>query len=152
MTPRARHARQKARVTAFEELRAQSERRDEGTAEILIPVPPRLGDEVVIAKDLAKGYGDRLLFENLSFALPRGGIVGVIGPNGAGKTTLFRMITGQEKPDSGELVIGPTVEIAYVDQSRDLLDPNKTVWDEISGGNDEIELGKKKVVLCAYIS
>jgi len=122
MSPRARQAKSKARISKFEELRQEAERRSEGTAEILIPVPERLGDEVVLAQDLTKGYGDRLLFEHLDFALPRGGIVGVIGPNGAGKTTLFRMIAGQEKPDAGSLKVGSTVRIAYVDQSRDSLD------------------------------
>ena len=150
MAPRARHAKQKARISAYEELRDQGERQQEGTAEILIPVPARLGDEVVIAKQLAKGYGDRLLFENLSFALPRGGIVGVIGPNGAGKTTLFRMITGQEQPDTGELQVGSTVEIAYVDQSREALDPAKTVYQEISGGEDQLQFGKRTVNARAY--
>ncbi|HEV8613475.1 MAG TPA: energy-dependent translational throttle protein EttA [Gemmatimonadales bacterium] len=150
MAPRARHAKQKARISAYEELRDQGERQQEGSAEILIPVPPRLGDEVVVAKDLAKGYGDRLLFENLTFALPRGGIVGVIGPNGAGKTTLFRLITGQERPDAGELVIGSTVELAYVDQSREALDPEQTVYQEISGGEDQLQFGKRSVNARAY--
>jgi ATPase subunit of ABC transporter with duplicated ATPase domains len=150
MAPRARHAKQKARLSAYEELRDAGERQQEGTAEILIPVPPRLGDEVVVAKAVAKGYGDRLLFENLSFALPRGGIVGVIGPNGAGKTTLFRMITGQERPDAGELVVGSTVEFAYVDQSRATLDPDKTVYQEISGGQDQLQFGKRLVNARAY--
>jgi ATP-binding cassette ChvD family protein len=150
MAPRARHAKQKARISAYEELRDQGERQQEGSAEILIPVPPRLGDEVVVAKDLAKGYGDRLLFENLNFALPRGGIVGVIGPNGAGKTTLFRLITGQERPDAGELVIGSTVELAYVDQSREALDPEQTVYQEISGGEDQLQFGKRSVNARAY--
>jgi sulfate-transporting ATPase len=150
MAPRARHAKQKARITAYEELRAQGEQQQEGAAEILIPVPERLGGEVVIAKNLAKGYGDRLLFENLTFALPRGGIVGVIGPNGAGKTTLFRLITGQDKPDSGELTIGSTVRIAYVDQTRDALDPDQTVYQEISGGEDELEFGRRRVNARAY--
>jgi ATP-binding cassette ChvD family protein len=150
MAPRARHAKQKARVTAYEELRSAAERQQEGTAEILIPVPARLGDEVVVAKDLAKGYGDRLLFENLNFALPRGGIVGVIGPNGAGKTTLFRLITGRERADAGELVVGSTVEIAYVDQSRDALDPGHTVYEEISGGVDELQFGRRTVNARAY--
>ncbi len=150
MAPRARHAKQKARITAYEELRAEGEKQQEGTAEILIPVPERLGDDVVVAKDLAKGYGDRLLFENLNFSLPRGGIVGVIGPNGAGKTTLFRLITGTEKPDAGELVVGATVRIAYVDQSRDALDPNLTVYQEISGGEDELDFGRRRVNARAY--
>ncbi len=150
MAPRARHAKQKARIVAYEELRDQGERQQEGTAEILIPVPARLGEEVVVAKNLAKGFGDRLLFENLNFSLPRGGIVGVIGPNGAGKTTLFRMITGQEQPDSGELVVGSTVQIAYVDQSRDALDPEKSVYQEISGGQDQLQFGKRTVNARAY--
>jgi ATP-binding cassette ChvD family protein len=150
MSPRARHAKQKARITAYEELRAEGEKQQEGSAEILIPVPERLGDEVVVAKDLAKGYGDRLLFENLNFSLPRGGIVGVIGPNGAGKTTLFRLITGMEKPDGGELIVGSTVRIAYVDQSRDALDPGKTVYQEISGGEDELDFGRRRVNARAY--
>jgi len=150
MAPRARHAKQKARITAYEQLRDQSERQQEGSAEILIPVPARLGDEVVVAKDLAKGYGDRLLFEKLNFSLPRGGIVGVIGPNGAGKTTLFRMISGQEHPDAGELIIGATVQPAYVDQSREALDPDHTVYQEISGGHDQLEFGKRIVNARAY--
>ena len=150
MAPRARHAKQKARIAAYEELRDQGERQQEGTAEILIPVPARLGEEVVIAKDVAKGFGDRLLFENLNFALPRGGIVGVIGPNGAGKTTLFRMITGQEKADAGVLTVGSTVQVSHVDQSRDDLDPNKTVYQEISGGQDQMAFGKRMVNARAY--
>jgi ATP-binding cassette ChvD family protein len=150
MAPRARHAKQKARIVAYEELRDRSEREQEGAAEILIPVPPRLGEDVVVAKDLAKGFGERLLFENLNFALPRGGIVGVIGPNGAGKTTLFRMITGQEQPDAGQLTVGSTVQIAYVDQSRDTLDPDKTVYQEISGGQDQLEFGRRTVNARAY--
>jgi sulfate-transporting ATPase len=150
MAPRARHAKQKARLVAYEELRDQGERQQEGSAEILIPVPARLGDEVVVAKNLAKGFGDRLLFENLNFSLPRGGIVGVIGPNGAGKTTLFRMITGQETADSGELVVGSTVQTAYVDQSRDALDPEKSVYQEISGGQDQLQFGKRTVNARAY--
>ena len=150
MAPRARHAKQKARIVAYEELRDRAERQQEGSAEILIPVPARLGDEVVVAKNLAKGFGDRLLFENLNFSLPRGGIVGVIGPNGAGKTTLFRMITGQETADSGELVVGSTVQTAYVDQSRDALDPEKSVYQEISGGQDQLQFGKRTVNARAY--
>jgi energy-dependent translational throttle protein EttA len=150
MSPRARQAKSKARITAYEELRAESERQQEGTAEILIPVPARLGDEVVVVKGLSKGFGDRLLIDELSFSLPRGGIVGVIGPNGAGKTTLFRMITGQEQPDSGSLNVGSTVEVAYVDQSRDDLDPEKTVYEEISGGNDQLQFGKRTVNARAY--
>jgi energy-dependent translational throttle protein EttA len=150
MAPRARQAKSKARITRFEELRAEAERQSEGSAEILIPVPERLGDEVVVAKGLAKAYGERLLFEGLSFALPRGGIVGVIGPNGAGKTTLFRMITGSETPDAGELVVGKTVQLAYVDQSRETLDGAKTVYEEISGGQDALQFGKRQVNARAY--
>src|SRR5512134_3558742 len=150
MAPRARQAKSKARITRYEELREQAERQTEGNAEILIPVPERLGDDVVIARDVAKGYGDRLLFEHLTFSLPRGGIVGVIGPNGAGKTTLFRMIVGQEQPDAGELIVGRTVRPAYVDQSRESLDGSKTVYEEISGGADTLEFGKRQVNARAY--
>jgi ATP-binding cassette ChvD family protein len=150
MAPRARQAKSKARITRYEELREEAARQTEGSAEILIPVPERLGDEVVIAKNLSKGYGDRLLIDELNFALPRGGIVGVIGPNGAGKTTLFRMITGQEQPDGGTLTVGSTVQIAYVDQSRDALDPAKTVYQEISDGQDTLQFGKRSVNARAY--
>jgi energy-dependent translational throttle protein EttA len=150
MSPRARQAKSKARITAYEELRSEAERQQEGTAEILIPVPARLGDEVVIAEGLSKGFGDRLLIDDLSFSLPRGGIVGVIGPNGAGKTTLFRMITGQEEPDNGSLRVGSTVQIAYVDQSRETLDPDNTVYQEISGGQDQLQFGKRTVNARAY--
>jgi energy-dependent translational throttle protein EttA len=150
MSPRARQAKSKARITAYEELRAEGERQQEGNAEILIPVPARLGDEVVVADELTKGFGDRLLIDGLSFSLPRGGIVGVIGPNGAGKTTLFRMITGQEQPDGGALKVGSTVEIAYVDQSRESLDPEKTVYQEISGGQDQLQFGRRAVNARAY--
>jgi len=152
MSPRARQAKGKARLNAYEELLREDTAQKIESAEIFITPGPRLGDIVVEARDLKKGYGDNLLIDNLNFTLPRGGIVGVIGPNGAGKTTLFRMITGQEKPDGGTLRLGETVQVGYVDQSRDLLDANKTVWDEISGGNDEIELGKKKVASRAYVS
>jgi ATPase subunit of ABC transporter with duplicated ATPase domains len=150
MAPRARQAKSKARIARYEELREQAERQTEGTAEVLIPVPDRLGDEVVIAKGVSKGFADRLLFDNLNFSLPRGGIVGVIGPNGAGKTTLFRMIVGQEAPDGGELVVGKTVRPAYVDQSRDALDPDRTVYQEISGGEDVLQFGKRQVNARAY--
>jgi ATP-binding cassette ChvD family protein len=150
MSPRARQAKSKARITAYEELRAESERQQEGTAEIMIPVPARLGDEVVVTEGLTKGFGDRLLIDDLTFSLPRGGIVGVIGPNGAGKTTLFRMITGQEEPDGGSLKVGSTVEVAYVDQSRDDLDPDKTVYEEISGGQDQLQFGRRSVNARAY--
>jgi ATP-binding cassette ChvD family protein len=150
MSPRARQAKSKARITRYEELREEAERQTEGNAEILIPVPERLGEEVVIASDVAKGFGDRLLFENLNFSLPRGGIVGVIGPNGAGKTTLFRMITGQEASDTGTLTVGSTVQVAYVDQSRDALDADKTVYEEISGGQDQLQFGRRSVNARAY--
>jgi sulfate-transporting ATPase len=150
MSPRARQAKSKARITRYEELREQAERQSDGSTEILIPLPERLGDEVVTATNLAKGYGDRLLIENLTFSLPRGGIVGVIGPNGAGKTTLFRMITGVEQPDAGELLVGKTVQFAYVDQSRESLDGAKTVYEEISGGQDTLQFGKRQVNARAY--
>ncbi|HKU60991.1 MAG TPA: energy-dependent translational throttle protein EttA [Gemmatimonadales bacterium] len=150
LAPRARQAKNKARITRYEELREEAARQTEGSAEILIPVPERLGDEVVVARNLSKGYGDRLLIEDLNFALPRGGIVGVIGPNGAGKTTLFRMITGQEQPDGGSLTVGSTVQIAYVDQSRDALDPDNTVYQEISDGQDTLQFGKRSVNARAY--
>jgi ATP-binding cassette ChvD family protein len=150
MAPRARHAKSKARITRFEELREAAARQSEGSAEILIPVPERLGDDVVIAKGLSKGYGDRLLFENVDFALPRGGIVGIIGPNGAGKTTLFRMIMGQEAPDAGDLTVGKTVQLAWVDQNRDALDGERTVYEEISGGQDELDFGGRRVNARAY--
>ncbi|HYD08054.1 MAG TPA: energy-dependent translational throttle protein EttA [Reyranella sp.] len=150
MAPRARQAKSKARITAYEDLLKQEQEARAETAEILIPVAPRLGDEVVIAENLAKSYGDRQIFENLSFRLPRGGIVGVIGPNGAGKTTLFRMMVGQEQPDSGTLTVGKTVQFAYVDQSREALDAGKSVYDEISGGQDTLLFGKREVNARAY--
>jgi sulfate-transporting ATPase len=152
MSPRARQAKGKARLNAYEDLLKQDTAQKIETAEIYIAPGPRLGDTVVEARGLKKGYGDNLLIENLDFTLPRGGIVGVIGPNGAGKTTLFRMITGQEQPDAGTLKLGETVQIGYVDQSREALDANKTVFEEITGGNDEVELGKKKVASRAYVS
>ena len=152
MSPRARQAKGKARLNAYEELLREDSAQKVETAEIYITPGGRLGDIVVEARDLKKGYGDNLLIDGLNFTLPRGGIVGVIGPNGAGKTTLFRMITGQEQPDGGTLRIGETVQVGHVDQSRDSLDPDKTVWDEISGGLDELELGKRKVASRAYVS
>ena len=152
MSPRARQAKGKARLNAYEDLLKQDTAQKLETAEIYIPPGPRLGDIVVEARGLKKGYGDRLLMDDVTFTLPKGGIVGVIGPNGAGKTTLFRMITGQESPDEGTLRIGETVKVAYVDQSRDALDGNKTVWEEISGGHDEVELGKRTVASRAYAS
>ena len=149
--PKGRHAKSKARLAAFEDLASQESQARNETKEIFIPAGPRLGDLVVEAQAICKSFGDRLLIDNLSFNLPRGGIVGIIGANGAGKTTLFRMITGQEKPDSGSLRIGPTVELAYVDQSRDTLDGSKTAWQEISGGHDNILLGKVEVSSRAYV-
>ncbi|RPJ71698.1 MAG: energy-dependent translational throttle protein EttA [Acidobacteria bacterium] len=152
MSPRARQAKGKARLNAYEDLLGQDATQRIERGEIYIAPGPRLGDIVVEAKDLRKGYGDTLLFDRLTFTLPRGGIVGVIGPNGAGKTTLFRLITGQERPDEGLLRIGETVKIGYVDQSRDALDPGKTVWEEVSGGLDEIQIGKRAVSSRAYAS
>ncbi len=152
MSPRARQAKGKARLNAYEDLLREETAQRVDSAEIYIAPGPRLGDLVVEARDLRKGYGDNLLIDGLTFTLPRGGIVGVIGPNGAGKTTLFRMIAGQERPDGGTLRIGDTVQIGYVDQSRDALDPDKTVWEEISGALDEIELGRRKVASRAYVS
>ena len=145
-SPKARQAKSKARINAYEELLAKSNEQRQGPAQITIPSGPRLGGVVIDAENLEKAYGDRLLFEKLDFKLPPGGIVGVIGPNGAGKTTLFRMLTGQEKPDGGVLRVGDTVKIGYVDQSRDNLDPNKTVWQEISDGLDILELGGKRTM------
>jgi ATP-binding cassette ChvD family protein len=152
MSPRARQAKGKARVNAYEELLKQDSAQKIDQVEIYIPPGPRLGDIVVEARGLRKGYGDLLLMDDVTFTLPRGGIVGVIGPNGAGKTTLFRMITGKEQPDAGALRVGETVQIGYVDQSRDTLSPAKTVWEEISGGNDDVELGKRTVATRAYVS
>ncbi len=152
MSPRARQSKGKARLNAYEELLREESTRKIESAEIYIAPGPRLGDIVVEARGVRKAYGDNLLIDNLDFTLPRGGIVGVIGPNGAGKTTLFRMITGSEKPDAGTLRIGETVQIGYVDQSRDALDPNRTVFDEITGSADEIEIGKRKVASRAYVS
>ena len=151
MSPRARQAKSKARINAFEALRAEEEQRLPESVEIAVPPGPRLGDVVVQAKGLTKAYGDRLLIDDLEFSLPPGGIVGVIGPNGAGKTTLFRMIAGQEKPDAGELKIGETVKLAYVDQSRGALDPEKTLYDEIADGVDRIQVGKREVNARAYV-
>ncbi len=152
MSPRARQAKGKARLNAYENLLKEDTAQKLESVEIYIPPGPRLGDVVVEARGVRKAYGDLLLMDDVSFTLPRGGIVGVIGPNGAGKTTLFRMITGQEQPDGGSLRIGETVQIGYVDQNRDALGADKTVWDEISGGQDEIELGKRKVPSRGYVS
>ncbi len=151
-SPRARQAKSKARVSAYESLVAASREKAPETAQIVLPPGPRLGDLVIEAERVAKGYGDRLLVEELSFRLPPGGIVGIIGPNGAGKTTLFRMIIGQEKPDQGSFRVGETVKLGYVDQSRDTLAPDKTVWQEVSGGSEEIDLGRRKMPSRAYCS
>jgi ATP-binding cassette ChvD family protein len=150
-SPKARQAKSKARVQAYEELLARSQEQRTGPAQILIPISERLGSVVVESENLSKAYGDKLLFENLEFKLPPGGIVGVIGPNDAGKTTLFRILTGQETPDAGTLRIGDTVHLGYVDQSRDALDAKKTVWEEISGGTDILEFGKTKMNSRAYV-
>jgi ATPase subunit of ABC transporter with duplicated ATPase domains len=152
MSPRARQAKGKARLNAYEDLLAQDTKEKIDSVEIFIAPGPRLGDIVVEARDLKKSFGENLLFENLTFTLPRGGIVGVIGPNGAGKTTLFRMITGVEQPDGGTLRLGETVQLGYVDQSRDALKGDKSVWEEISGGHDEVTLGKRTVASRAYVS
>jgi len=152
MSPRARHAKSKARLGSYERLLAEEERVKLDRVEIHIPPGPRLGDLVLDAQSLTKGYGERLLFEDLSFSLPPAGIVGVIGPNGAGKTTLFRLITGEEEPDDGNVRLGDTVQLAYVDQSRASLDPKKTVWKEISGGHETIELGNREVNSRQYTS
>ncbi len=151
-SPRARQAKGKARITAYESLLAEAAERQLGTAQIVIPPGPRLGDLAIEAQHLRKGYGETLLIEDLSFRLPPGGIVGVVGPNGAGKTTLLRMITDAERPDGGTLRMGSTVVLGYVDQSRDALDPAKSVWEEISGGQDEVELGRRKMQSRAYVA
>jgi len=152
MSPRARQAKGKARLTAYETLLAQETAQQIDAVEIYIAPGPRLGDLVVEARGLTKGYGDNLLIDGLDFTLPRGGIVGVIGPNGAGKTTLFRLITGLEQPDAGTLRLGDTVQTGYVDQSRDALEPDRTVWEVISGGADELTVGKRTVSSRAYVS
>jgi ATP-binding cassette ChvD family protein len=149
-SPKARQAKSKARIKAYDELVKAANDRRPGEAQIIIPAGERLGQVVIEAEGLTKAFGDRVLIEGLDFKLPPGGIVGVIGPNGAGKSTLFKMITGQEKPDSGSIRVGDTVQLGYVDQSRDHLDPNKTVWEEISGGNDIIKLGKHEMNSRAY--
>ena len=150
-TPKARQAKGKARVRAYEQLLQQEQERLSGPAQILIPAPPRLGDLVIEATDIRKGFGNHLLIEDLSFKVPRGAIVGIIGPNGAGKTTLFRMITGSDKPDSGTVRLGDSVVLGYVDQSRDSLSDNKTVWEEVSGGEEEFDFGKRKMPSRAYV-
>ena len=152
MSPNGRHAKAKARISAYEALLNQNVEKEDRDLEIYIPPGPRLGKVVIEAQNVSKAYGDNLLFEGMTFALPAGGIVGVIGPNGAGKTTLFKMITGLEKPDSGTVKIGETVKLAYVDQERDSLDPEKTIWEVISGGKDMIDLGKREVNSRAYVA
>jgi ATPase subunit of ABC transporter with duplicated ATPase domains len=152
MSPKGRHAKGQARITSYEQLLSQESEQRAKDLEIYIPPGPRLGDIVIEADNVSKSYGDRLLFEGMSFRLPPGGIVGVIGPNGAGKTTLFRLITSREEPDSGALRIGETVKIAYVDQSRSSLDPEKSVWETISGGSETVQLGKVTVNSRAYAS
>jgi ATP-binding cassette ChvD family protein len=152
MSPKARQAKSKARLTAYEKLAAEQAAVRDQDVEIFIPASRPLGDQVIDAENISKAFGDKLLFENLSFRLPPGGIVGIIGPNGAGKTTLFRMLVGAEKPDTGSLTVGSTVDIGYVDQNRDALDPDKTVFEEISGGHDTIELGKRAVNARSYVA
>ncbi|MGH7476112.1 MAG: energy-dependent translational throttle protein EttA [Longimicrobiales bacterium] len=152
MAPRARQAKGKARLNAYDDLLKQDEHEQVRTAEIIIPQGPRLGEDVVIAENLSKAYGDNVLIEDLTFRVPRAAIVGIIGPNGAGKTTLFRMITGQEQPDTGSIRLGSTVQLSYVDQSRDALNGENTVWQEISGGEDTLMLGKAEVNSRAYLS
>ncbi len=152
MSPKGRHAKSKARINAYEELLGKNMDKESGTREIFIAPGPRLGDLVIETKDVNKGYGEKLLVDGMSFTLPPGGIIGVIGPNGAGKTTLFRMITGQEKPDAGDIRIGETVKLAYVDQSRDTLDSNKNIWEMISDGQDIIPIGSRQINSRAYVS
>jgi len=150
-SPKARQTKSKARIRAFDELVEKQENRAPGKAQIVIQTPKRLGGKVIEAKGLTKAYGDKLLFENLEFLLPPGGIVGVIGPNGAGKSTLFKLITGQEKPDGGSIEVGETVQLGYVDQSRDSLNPDHNVWQEISGGHDLMTIGKHEIQTRAYV-
>ncbi|MCW2955908.1 MAG: energy-dependent translational throttle protein EttA, partial [Thermoleophilia bacterium] len=150
-SPKARQAKSKARIANYEELVAQQNTAEIGGSVIQIPMTKRLGDDIVTFDNVSKAYGDKLLFENLSFTLPRGGIVGVIGPNGAGKSTFMRLLVGQEQPDTGSVKIGETVDLGYVDQGRDSLDSDKTVWQEISGGHDIIEFGKREIPSRAYV-
>ncbi len=152
MSPKGRHAKSKARITSYEALLAQNKEKSEKELEIYIPPGPRLGNVVIEANNVTKAFGERLLMEGMTFALPPGGIVGIIGPNGAGKTTMFKMIAGQEKPDSGTFRIGETVKLAYIEQSRETLDPNKTIWEMISGGQDMIQLGSRQVNSRAYVA
>ncbi|MEN6331619.1 MAG: energy-dependent translational throttle protein EttA [Smithella sp.] len=152
MSPKGRHAKSKARIKAYEELLGQNQEKESGTREIFIAPGPRLGDLVIEAQNVSKGFGNTLLMEDMSFSLPPGGIIGVIGPNGAGKSTLFKMITGQENPDSGTFRIGDTVKLAYVDQSRDTLDPDKSIWEMISDGQETIAIGAREINSRAYVS
>lgn len=152
MSPRARQAKSKARVSAYENLLKEPSKEKLNDLEIYIPAGPRLGDVVINAENVSKAFGDKILFENMNFSIPKGAIVGIIGPNGAGKTTLFRMITGTEKPDSGKFIVGETVKLGYVDQSRDSLDDNKSVWQEISGGNEVMLVGNREMPSRAYVS
>ena len=152
MSPKGRHAKSQARISAYEELASQEGEKRSKDLELFIPAGPRLGDIVIEADNLSKGYGERLLFEGMNFKLPRGGIVGIIGPNGAGKTTLFRMITGSEQPDSGTIRIGETVQLAYVDQSRDTLNPDRLLWEEIADGQEMIQLGKQTINARNYVA
>ena len=152
MSPKGRHAKAKSRISAYESLLNQDTAKQEKDLEMFMPAGPRLGTVVIDAEDVSKAFGDRILFEGMSFSLPAGGIVGIIGPNGAGKTTLFKMITDLEKPDSGTLKIGDTVKLAYVDQGRDTLDPGKTIWEIISGGRDTIQLGNSEINSRAYVA
>ncbi len=151
-SPSARRSKSKARIASYEEMLVNSQKQTDRNAQIVIPTPPRLGDLVIEAKNINKAFGDKLLIEDLSFKIPAGAIVGVIGPNGAGKSTLFKMINGLEQPDAGEFKVGDTVKLGYVDQSRDDLDAKKNVWEEISGGNDIIKLGKVEMQSRAYVS
>ena len=152
MSPKGRHDKSKARINAYENLlKQESEKRDKDL-QIYIPAGPRLGDKVIVAENVTKSFGDRVLVENMSFNLPAGGIIGVIGPNGAGKTTLFKMITGQEKPDSGTISVGETVKLAYVEQTREKVDPKKSIYDVISGGNEIIKLGNREINARAYVA
>src|SRR5699024_10802087 len=152
MAPKARHAKSKARLNNYDKLASEETKEREEKLELFIPPGPRLGNVVIEAENISKAYGDKLLFEDLSFSLPPAGIVGVIGPNGAGKTSLFRLITGQEQPDSGTIKVGETVKLGYVDQMHHDLDPEKTVWENITGGNENIMLGTKMMNSRAYVS
>jgi len=152
MSPKGRHAKGKARITAYEKLLEEGTQEKVREMQIYIPPGPRLGQKVIIADQVCKSFGDKVLMDNLTFALPPGGIVGVIGPNGAGKTTLFKMISGQEQPDSGSFIVGDSVKLAHVDQSREALDPDKSIWEVITGGQETIALGNREVNSRAYVS